>query len=56
MVQIICRVVLIVLYAMNIGIYLAKDGQPKEGCYHFGDAIIGSIIIGALLIGAGTFN
>ena len=56
MIRIVCRAMLIALYAINLGIYLAKDGQPREGCYRFRDAIIGFIIVGALNIGAGTFD
>ena len=56
MIRIVCRVAIIVFYALSLGIYLAKDGQPKEGKYSFATGLLSVAIMGALMVGAGTFD
>ena len=56
MIKFVCRVLLIVLYSLAVGIVMAKDGQPKEGNYSAVSAILSAAITFALMAGAGTFD
>jgi len=56
MIQFICRVALIVLYAMSLGIYLVKDGEPRNENYSFCKAAVATALMFALMAGAGTFS
>lgn len=55
MIKTICQVLLIVVYAMSLGIYIGLDGKPREP-YNAKAGILSFIIIMALLYGAGTFD
>ena len=56
MIKFVCRVLLIVLYSLAVGIVMANDGQPKEGNYSAVAAILSTAITFALMAGAGTFD
>lgn len=45
----VCQIIVTALYMMSLGLYLAKDGKPKEGKYNFLEALIMTIIILVLL-------
>lgn len=49
-------ILVIILYALKLGINLAKHGQIEEREYNFGYGIISYIIIMTLLYFAGTFD
>ena len=55
MIKTICQVLVIVIYSMSLGIYLAMDGKPRKP-YDAKVGIVSFIIIMALLYGAGTFD
>ena len=56
-IQLICRAMIIALYAMALGINIAKHGQSKEGeHYSAGAAFVAVALIIALMYGAGTFD
>lgn len=46
----------IVLVALNVGIDLAKDGEPKKGNYNAIGSLIASALIMALLWWGGFFS
>lgn len=45
-------IVLVCLNCISLGIYLVKDGQPKEENYNFGVMLISSIFYIIMLISA----
>ena len=49
-------IAIIVLYAMSLGIYLVKDGEPKEENYSFIAKLISTAIEIWLLYEAGLFD
>ena len=56
-IQLICRAMIIALYAMTLGINIAKHGQSKEGeHYSAGTAFVAAAVMIALMYGAGTFD
>ena len=50
------QILIIALYMLSLGLNLAKDGEPKDGTYHFGAAFIATAIIFAILIWGGFFK
>ena len=48
--------VLLIFVVMNLGIHLAKHGEPKTGRYNFGVALISATIEVALFYYAGLFD
>ena len=56
-IQLICRAMIIALYAMALGINIAKHGQSKEGeHYSAGAAFVAVALMLGLMYGAGTFD
>ena len=52
----VCQIIVTALYMMSLGLYLAKDGKPKEGKYNFLEALIMTIIILVLLWKGGFYS
>ncbi len=52
----VCQIILTALYMMALGLYLAKDGKPKEGNYSFFEALITTIIVFVLLWKGGFYS
>lgn len=52
----ICEIIVTALYMMSLGLYLAKDGEPKEGKYSFWEALISTIIMFVLLWKGGFYS
>jgi hypothetical protein len=50
------QILIIALYTLSLGICLAKDGEPRDGTYNFGSALIATAIIFAILIWGGFFK
>ena len=50
------QILMIALYMLSLGIYLAKDGEPKGGTYSFWTAFVATAIIFAILIWGGFFK
>ena len=44
---------ILVLLGMNVGLHLAKHGEPKEGKYNFGAALVANLIEVGLLYWGG---
>lgn len=44
------------MYAINLGITIAKNGEPKGGKYNFWAELISTFIMFMLLYWAGTFD
>lgn len=52
------QIALIALYSTELGIVLARNGEPKTGgmaTYSFGTSLVGVSLIFALLIAGGFF-
>lgn len=54
--MIFCRITLIVLMAMSVGMHLAKHGERRNDKYNFWYALFGAGINLLLLWGGGFFN
>lgn len=52
----IASIIILVIFAINLGINLAKHGEPKDGKYNFWAEIISTFIMLSLLYYAGTFD
>ncbi len=52
----IAAIIFLMLYGMDIGIYLIKHGEPKEGRYNIWHELIALSINITLLYFAGFFN
>ena len=52
----IATIILLVIFILNLGIALAKHGEPKEGNYNFWTDLIAVIILIVLYYYAGLFN
>lgn len=52
----IATIILLVLLAVDLGISLAKDGEPKEGKYSFWVTLIAIALYVWLYYEAGLFN
>lgn len=39
------QVIVIILYAMSLGVMFVKNGEPKEGTYSFWSAFISVVIL-----------
>lgn len=52
----IASIIILVIFAINLGITLAKHGEPKDGKYNFWTEIISIFIMLSLLYCAGTFD
>jgi hypothetical protein len=52
----IASIIILVMYAINLGITLAKNGEPKGGKYNFWAELISTFIMFMLLYWAGTFD
>ncbi len=50
------QVLIILIYAMGLGINLARHGQPKTDTYSFGAALVSTGIVFALLWWGGFFG
>ena len=56
-IQLICRAMIIALYAMVLGINIAKHGELKEGeHYSATSAFVAIVLMLGLMYGAGTFD
>ena len=49
-------IAMVVLLAIQVGIHLAKDGEPRKDNYSFGLCLIAAPITLWLWHGAGVFN
>lgn len=49
------QIIIIVLYAMGLGINLVKHGEPLEGKHNIVTSLIGTAIMIGLLIWGGFF-
>lgn len=54
--MIFCKVTIIVLMAMSVGMHLAMHGERRDDKYNFWTSLIGAGINLLLLWGAGFFN
>lgn len=52
----IASIIILIIYALNLGITIAKNGEPKEGKYNFWVEMISTFIMFMLLYWAGTFD
>lgn len=52
----IASIIILIIYAINLGITLAKNGEPKGGKYNFWAELISTFIMLSLLYCAGTFD
>lgn len=52
----IASIIILVIFAINLGVTLAKHGEPKDGKYNFWAEIISTFIMLSLLYCAGTFD
>lgn len=50
------QIIVIVLYALSLGINMARHGKPRKDKYSLPQAIFGTIIMFGLLIWGGFFN
>ena len=50
------QIIMLVLIAMDIGIHLAKNGQPRTDCYNVYWELFGKGLLAALLWWGGFFN
>ena len=54
--MIFCRITMLVLIVLNVGIHLGKNGEPKNGRYNFVAQLIAAVIEILLLWGGGFFG
>ena len=54
--MIFCKVTIIVLMTMGVGIHLAKHGERRDDKYNFWSALFGAGVNLLLLWGAGFFG
>ena len=54
--MIFCRVTMLVIIFMNLGLHLGNHGSPRNGTYDFGGAVISAVINLLLLWGGGFFG
>jgi hypothetical protein len=52
----IATIILLVIQILNLGITLAKNGEPKEGKYNFWARLLAVIILIVLYYYAGLFD
>lgn len=50
------QIIIVILYALNVGIALAKHGEPKEGNYNVFFTLIGAAISVGILWWGGFFG
>ena len=50
------QIITIIIYAISIGMHLAKHGKPQEGSYNFIIALVGTAIQFSLLWWGGFFG
>lgn len=50
------QIIIIAIYALSVGIDIAKHGEPKTGRYNAAASLIGSAIGLSLLYWGGFFN
>lgn len=49
------QIIIIVLYALSLGVHMAKHGEPKDGKYNFVSSLITCAIIFGCLWWGGFF-
>ena len=54
--MIFCKIMVVILMAMSLGMHLAKHGEPRTGKYNFWAELFGSTVTLALLWGGGFFG
>lgn len=52
----IASIIILIIYAINLGITIAKNGDPKDGKYNFWVELISTCIMFTLMYCAGTFD
>lgn len=52
----IAKIILLILYAVALGVALAKHGEPKTGLFSFWSSLIGTVIELGLLWWGGFFD
>ena len=50
------QIIVIVLYALSLGMHLALHGKPKTGTYNFGSALVSFGILFFALYKGGFFS
>ena len=50
------QIIIVILYALNVGITLTKHGEPKEGNYNVFSTLIGTAISVGILWWGGFFG
>lgn len=50
------QIIMIIVIGLNLGINLAKNGEPRDGDYSFGIALIGAAIEVGILYWGGFFQ
>lgn len=50
------QIIIIIIYGLNLGINLAKNGEPRESNYSFGIALVATAIEAGLLYWGGFFS
>ena len=52
----IATIILLVIIVLNLGVVLAKHGEPQKGNYNFWSELIATIILMVLYYYAGLFD
>ena len=50
------QIIMIIVFGLNLGISIAKNGEPREDTYNFWITLIGTIINVGLLYWGGFFS
>ena len=50
------QIIMIIIIGLNLGMNLAKNGEPRESNYSFGIALIGAAIEAGILYWGGFFS
>ena len=50
------QIIVIILYALSLGMHLAKNGEPRTGTYSFGSAFFSTALVFFALYKGGFFS